>query len=190
VTRRAAPEVRGEQSGHINRTLGVLTLAALVLCVAPATPVELVRIDVDKPSFTLQDLNGSSVSLHDFAGHPVFVHFFATWCEPCREELPALTRLRERAPAVAVLAISVAENGRRVSRFFAQAPTNFPVLLDADRAVAKAWDITTLPTTYVLDAGLRPQRVVERDYPWDTVSVAPDGQFTMDTSSKTQPTSE
>lgn len=141
----------------------------------PSTPAELTRIDVDKPSFTLQDLGGSSVSLRDFAGRTVLVHFFATWCEPCHEELPALTRLRQRAYGVAVLAISVAENGQRVSRFFAPTPPLYPVLLDADRAVAKSWDITTLPTTYVLDARLRPQWLVEADYPWDTVASHPTG---------------
>jgi hypothetical protein len=64
------------------------------------------------------------------------------------------------------------------------------VLLDTDRAVAKAWDITTLPTTYVLDAGLRPQRVVEADYPWDSVGVAPDGQLTIHAADKTRPTTQ
>lgn len=156
----------------------------------PSTPAELTLIHGDKPPFTLQDLNNSRVSLQDFAGRTVLVHFFATWCEPCREELPALTRLHLRAPGVAVLAISVAENGQRVGRFFAQTPTGFPVLLDTDRAVAKSWDITTLPTTYLLDAGLRPQRVVEADYPWDQVDIAPDGQLTIHASDKTRPTTE
>jgi peroxiredoxin len=167
-----------------------MTLASFVLFAMPSASAELARTDVDKPSFALQDLNGNNVSLQDYAGRVVLVHFFATWCEPCREELPALTRLRQRASGMAVLAISVAENSQRVSRFFAPTPTGFPVLLDADRAVAKAWDITTLPTTYVLDAGLRPQRVVEADYPWDTVDVSPDGELTIHSSGKINPASE
>jgi peroxiredoxin len=167
-----------------------LATAALIAMRSPSTPAELARTDIDKPFFTLQDLSGSSVSLQTFAGRTVLVHFFATWCEPCREELPALTRLRERAPGAAVLAISVAENGQRVSRFFAQTPAGFPVLLDTDRAVAKSWDVTTLPTTYVLDAALRPRMLVEAHYPWDTVDVAPDGHLTIDTSDKIKPPSE
>ena len=172
--------------------MGALALATFAVLATHATSVadELTRFDGHKPAFNLQDLNGSHVSLQDFAGRPVLVHFFATWCEPCRDELPALARLQQRAPGVAVLAISVAENAQRVGRFFAQTPTGFPVLLDTDRAVAKSWDITTLPTTYMLDAGLRPHRVVEADYPWDNVDIAPDGQLTIHASDKTRPTTE
>lgn len=156
---------------------------------APAI-AELLRIDVDKPSFTSRDLNGRSVSLHDFAGAPVLVHFFATLFEPRRVEWPALARLRDRRPGTAVLANSVAENGQRVDRFFAQTPTNFLVVLDTNRAVAKAWKTTTLPTTYVLDAKLRPRRIVGADYPWDTVHAAADGELTIQPSRNAVPSSE
>jgi peroxiredoxin len=133
------------------------------------------RIDeAARPDFALQDIGGHHVSLRDFAGKPLIVHFFATWCDHCREELPALVRLRERSGAT-VLAISVAENGQRVSRFFQQMPVNFPVLLDLDRAVAKSWGITTLPTTYVLDDAMRPRMMVEADYPWDAIDFGPAG---------------
>jgi thiol-disulfide isomerase/thioredoxin len=102
----------------------------------------------------------------------VLVHFFATWCEPCREELPALNRLAARAGGnVTVLAIAVADADSSVQRFFATTPVDFPILLDRDRAVARAWNVTTLPTTFVLDAGLRPRFVVETDYAWDSLDL-------------------
>jgi thiol-disulfide isomerase/thioredoxin len=127
-----------------------------------------------KPDFSLQDLNGADVPLKTFKGRTVLVHFFATWCEPCREELPALNRFLERsAPKVSVVAISVAEVDPRVKRFFDQAPVHFPVLLDRDRAIAKSWKISTLPTTYVLDANMKPMLVVEADFAWDTVELEP-----------------
>jgi peroxiredoxin len=125
-----------------------------------------------KPDFSLQDLNGGNVTLKTFKGRTVLVHFFATWCEPCREELPALNRFLERsAPNVSVVAISVAEVDPRVRRFFEAMPVNFPVLLDRDRTIAKSWKISTLPTTYVLDANMKPMLVVEADFAWDTVEV-------------------
>jgi len=97
------------------------------------------------------------------------VHFFATWCEPCREELPALDRLvaRSRDRDLAVVAIAVAEVPVRVKRFLAQTPVAFPVLIDADRAVAKAWGVTTLPTSFVLDADLNIRLAVEQAHDWD-----------------------
>jgi thiol-disulfide isomerase/thioredoxin len=100
----------------------------------------------------------------------VLIHFFATWCEPCREELPALNRLAARAGGgVTVLAIAVADADRSVQRFFAATPVDFPILLDRDRAVAKAWNVATLPTTFVLDGSLQPKFVVETDFAWDTI---------------------
>jgi peroxiredoxin len=127
-----------------------------------------------KPDFSLQDLNGENVPLKTFRGRTVLVHFFATWCEPCREELPALNRLLKRSASNAsVVAISVAEVDPRVKRFFEAMPVNFPVLLDRDRAIAKSWKISTLPTTYVLDANMKPKLVVEADFAWDTVELEP-----------------
>jgi thiol-disulfide isomerase/thioredoxin len=121
-----------------------------------------------RPNFSLPNTTGANVALEAARGHVVLVHFFATWCEPCREELPALDRLAARAHgSVKVLAIAVADADQRVQRFFATTPVDFPVLLDRDRAVAKAWQVTTLPTTFVLDASLRPRLVVETDFAWD-----------------------
>jgi thiol-disulfide isomerase/thioredoxin len=101
----------------------------------------------------------------------VLVHFFATWCEPCREELAALRRLAARAEpnSMAVLAISVAEIDLRVRRFLETIPVTFPVLLDRDRAIAKAWKISTLPSTVILDSNLKPRLVVETDFAWDQI---------------------
>jgi thiol-disulfide isomerase/thioredoxin len=126
-----------------------------------------------KPAFALPDLTGTSIELA--AGHDnlVLVHFFATWCDPCREELPALQRLatRPRSPA-AVLAISVGEPDQRVHSFFDSRPVSFPVLLDRDLAVAKGWGVYDLPTTYVLDPALVPRLVVRHDLDWDAPDVA------------------
>ncbi len=97
------------------------------------------------------------------------LHFFATWCEPCREELPALGRFAERAgdAPLSILAISVAEPQSRVLRFLEGRPVNFPVLLDESRAASKALGITILPSTIVLDARLEPRLWVEGDFAWD-----------------------
>ncbi len=140
-----------------------------------AGAAELIRIDGPaKADFSLQDLNGENVPLKTFKGRTILVHFFATWCEPCREELPALKRFLTRsAPNASVVAISVAEVDPRVRRFFEQMPVNFPVLLDRDRAIAKSWKISSLPTTYVLDANMKPVLMFEADFAWDTVDVEP-----------------
>jgi len=140
---------------------------------ADDSPAQLARIDTQKPPFNLDDLNRQPVALADQRSEIVLVHFFATWCEPCRDELPALNRLVARTdPAkLRVLTISVAEVDVRVRNFVEKLPVSFPVLLDRDRSVAKAWNVSTLPTTFILDRNLKPRLFVERDYDWDRVDV-------------------
>jgi thiol-disulfide isomerase/thioredoxin len=98
----------------------------------------------------------------------VLVHFFATWCEPCRDELASLSRLIEGplGKRVAVLAVNVAEVPLRVRRFLDSAPVSFPVALDADRTVTHAWGVDVLPTTFVLDRNLTTRLFVEGDIDW------------------------
>lgn len=125
--------------------------------------------EADRPSFLLDDLAGVQYELSKTRANLVLVHFFATWCEPCREELPALQRLiqRDGSGNLAVLALSVGEPDERVRRFFATMPLSFPILLDRDRAVAKIWGVQTLPSTFVLNRELKPRLMAEGEFEWD-----------------------
>jgi thiol-disulfide isomerase/thioredoxin len=125
------------------------------------------------PVFALADLAGARHDLRQHRGSVVLVHFFATWCEPCREELSSLSRLveRPRDEPLSVVAVNVAEVPVRVARFLATQPVPFPVLLDADRSVTRAWGVSSLPTTFVLDRELRPRLFVEGDIDWQRPDV-------------------
>lgn len=120
------------------------------------------------PAFTLDDLTGQARHAAAFKGRTVLVHFFATWCEPCVPELASLQRLARasRDEPLAIVAIDVGEVDLRVRAFFDKRPVDFPVLLDRNRSVAKAWNVTSLPTTFVLDAALQPRLFVEGDLDW------------------------
>jgi thiol-disulfide isomerase/thioredoxin len=121
-----------------------------------------------KSPFVLDNLKGESESLKNHYGRVVLVHFFATWCEPCREEMASLQRLSERASTrPLVLAVDVGEVDIRVQRFFEKLPVNFPVLLDRDKAAAKSWGVDQLPTTFLLDGTLTPRFVIVGDFDWD-----------------------
>lgn len=122
-----------------------------------------------KPPFSLDALDGDGVALAAYGGRIVLVHFFATWCEPCRAEMSALQRLAERyaREGVTILAIDVGELDFRVRRFFDSAPVSFPILLDRNKEVTKAWGITTLPMTFLLDRALALRFVVEGEFDWD-----------------------
>lgn len=85
----------------------------------------------------------------------VVLHFFATWCEPCREELPALADL-VAAGRVRVVLVDVAEPEARIRRFFQTVPAPGPLLLDRDRAASRAYGVDALPASLILvDGDLR-----------------------------------
>jgi thiol-disulfide isomerase/thioredoxin len=169
-----APEFRGTLIQRIAAAAACTLLAAL----APPSPGHAGSGDSElrswhgspRSTFVLPASTGSDVALENERGHIVIVHFFASWCEPCREELPALSRLAARTnDRVRILAISVAEVDLRVQRFLETTSVGFPVLLDRERTVAREWGVSTLPTSFILDANLRPRLVVEADFAWDKV---------------------
>jgi thiol-disulfide isomerase/thioredoxin len=134
----------------------------------PAGGTQLVAIEgLVRPLFVLPSLSGSVQELGRFRGKVVLVHFFATWCEPCRDEMASLEQLQSRLDRrpFAIVCISVAETNGAVRRFFAGDPP-FAILLDHDRSVARAWNIQTLPSTIVLDLGLKPRFMAEGDVDW------------------------
>jgi thiol-disulfide isomerase/thioredoxin len=120
------------------------------------------------PPFALEDLAGRTHRLADYRGKVVLVNFWATWCEPCRAEMPSLGRLHAALadrPFV-VLAVNLGEPVSRIKKFLAGTPLEFPVLLDRDTAVAKAWRARLLPATYLVgrDGRIRQVRFGELDW--------------------------
>jgi peroxiredoxin len=124
--------------------------------------------DSTQSSFSLPSLDGPVRELAQFRGQVVLLHFFATWCEPCRAEMASLRALQSRlaGATLAIVPISVAEADGAVRRFFAGESLPFAILLDRDRAVARAWNIQTLPSTVVLDRALKPRFIAEGDVDW------------------------
>jgi thiol-disulfide isomerase/thioredoxin len=145
--------------------LGILTTWTGAASAAEFSPPD----EAAKPSFSLESLANGRIDLSEHKGRVVLVHFFATWCEPCRPELSALQRLADRFARrpLMVIAVDVGEVDVRVRRFFDELPVTFPVLLDRDKAVTKAWKVAMLPTTFVLDRTLAPRFMVEGDFDWD-----------------------
>jgi peroxiredoxin len=142
---------------------------------ADATPSAILepRTSGPTPAFILDALDGGETRLSNYRGGVLLVHFFATWCAPCRTELRALARFaaRRARQGPKVVAIAVGEVEPAVRRFLGAGPLAFRVLLDRDRAVAKAWDIYALPTTVLLDAALEPLRVAVGDVEWDDPAI-------------------
>jgi peroxiredoxin len=105
------------------------------------------------PGFVLEDMDGQVHRLEQYRDQVVVVNFWATWCPPCRDELPSLQRLWERMrdEGVVVLGINIGEDADSIFLFTADYPVDFPLLLDEDSAVIEAWPVVGIPTTYIVD---------------------------------------
>ncbi len=120
------------------------------------------------PALELEDLQGRTHRLSDYRGKVVLVNFWATWCEPCRDEMPSIERLRRSLAGepFEVLAVNLAEPRSRIEHFVAQMPLSFPLLLDRDTQAAKAWKARLLPATYLVDASGRIRYVHYGELDW------------------------
>jgi len=139
----------------------LLTLAVLFgppLAASPLDPydtlkVERPRVSLAAPEVQASGLDQSAYRLADFRGKVVLLHFWATFCAPCRHELPALERLwrRFQPSGLIILAVS-ADRGNRdyVSRFVREQGLSFPIVLDPDGEVRTTYEVFALPLTYII----------------------------------------
>lgn len=105
------------------------------------------------PSFKLIDMDDVTHTLAEFKGKPVIINFWATWCPPCREELPSMNRAWKKVKddGIAMIAINVGEDEDTIFAFSGEFPIDFMVLLDEKGEEINKWPIKGLPTTFVLD---------------------------------------
>lgn len=160
---------------RIPAVAGRVMLAALLagLCTGAAAAELSPWQTPARPDLTLDTLDEHPISLADLGDRVVVVHFFATWCEPCRRELGGLERLAQRFAdrPLAILAVDSGEPEARIRKFFRELPRSFPILLDGDRAALKAWDVSTFPTSFVVGRNLQPLLKAEGEVAWEDGSV-------------------
>lgn len=123
-------------------------------CDAETCPGADVGLDAGQtpPAFTLKNLSGGDVSLSDFAGKVVVLDLWATWCGPCRQEIPVLVSLYEefKDRGLVVVGVGLDEGGADALRPFAEANhMSYPVLV-GDKALGTAYKVTSIPSTYVI----------------------------------------
>jgi thiol-disulfide isomerase/thioredoxin len=104
------------------------------------------------PGLELADPDGKLHRLADYRGKTVLVNFWATWCAPCRAEMPSMERLRREMDGrpFVILAVNVGEGPRLAREFAQQLSLEFPILLDRESRVARAWRARLLPASYIV----------------------------------------
>jgi thiol-disulfide isomerase/thioredoxin len=124
--------------------------------------------------FSLPLINGKLQSLSALKGRVVVLNFWATWCSPCRKEMPSLERLynRFRGRGLEFLAVDIEENRGDVAVFVKDYGLNFPVVLDASGKISDIYGIRSIPTTFIIDrdGSIIAAAVGARD--WDTPAMA------------------
>jgi peroxiredoxin len=148
-----------------SRSRVMALLVAMFLALGTSCAVAAVAPTVMAPDFTLHTLSGANLRLQEQRGRVVMVNFWATWCSPCRQEMPQLNRLYEkyRASGFVLLGVNVDEDTRHAADVATKLGLKFPVLLDTDKAVSRAYDLNTMPSTILIDRDGR-VRYLHRGY--------------------------
>jgi peroxiredoxin len=128
---------------------GATEVAGFPRAGGPGTPLP----NTASPDFALTDLNGQTMSLSSFKGKALLVNFWATWCEPCTEEMPEIqaTQRQFAGKGLVVLAIDDGETPERVKKFIADHGYTFRVLLDRDETVGRKFAVNGLPAMFFID---------------------------------------
>jgi len=133
-------------------SLGWLLLLASSLALAAAGQLKPYTGSLSSPDFELQDIEGRRHRLSDYRGKVVLLQFWATYCTPCRKEMPTMNRLLERLADkdFVILAVNMAEDPATVKAYLEQTPVKFPVLLDRDGQVLQQWKVFAAPANFII----------------------------------------
>ncbi|MFN3714845.1 MAG: TlpA disulfide reductase family protein [Alcanivoracaceae bacterium] len=105
------------------------------------------------PDFTLKSRAGGNVKLSELRGQVVMINFWASWCGPCRQEMPHLEAIHKEYEdyGFVLLGINVDEKPELAERLLAQIPVSFPILFDPDSAISRLYKVDAMPTTILID---------------------------------------
>ena len=147
------------------RVFSLRTVASVAIVVAAGSASPAIAPTTPAPDFSLHAMTGPSMRLKDQRGRVVMVNFWATWCAPCQQEMPHLNRLYQkyRSSGFVLLGVNVDDDSSKAADVAAKLGITFPVLLDADKSVSKLYDLSTMPSTVLIDRDGK-VRYVHRGY--------------------------
>lgn len=131
----------------------IITLALAVALSGTALTVQADAINIPAPDFTLESRSGDNIRLEDHRGEVVMLNFWASWCGPCRQEMPLMDEIYSRYQDLGftILAVNVDENRDEALRFLDKVPVTYPVLYDPESSVSELYEVPAMPTTVMID---------------------------------------
>ncbi len=130
------------------------TIIALVFSVFAASSLASSGLEGQPaPDFSLKSSTGENLRLSEYRGDVVMINFWATWCGPCRQEMPLLDQLYSRYQRVGfnLLGVNIDDDSRRAMQMIEELGVNFPVLFDARKEVSKLYGVDAMPVTVIVD---------------------------------------
>ncbi|MCF6281548.1 MAG: TlpA family protein disulfide reductase [Candidatus Polarisedimenticolaceae bacterium] len=137
---------------HSSRLLLKSALLFLSACLL-LTSAYAVEENEKAPDFTLKSRSGENLKLSEFRGELVMVNFWASWCGPCRQEMPELESLYQQYKGMGftLLGINVDDQIKNADKMLKQIPVSFPVLYDSEHKVSDLYEVAAMPTTILID---------------------------------------
>ncbi|MBV8342644.1 MAG: TlpA family protein disulfide reductase [Gammaproteobacteria bacterium] len=141
------------------------TIAAIVAACALTLPALAGEVNGPAPQFTLASRAGQDVSLAQYKGQVVMLNFWASWCGPCRQEMPLLESIYKKYSKMGftLLGVNVEPDAQAANEWLKQTPVSFPILYDKDSKVSKLYDVAGMPSTVIIDRSGK-LRVLHRGY--------------------------
>jgi peroxiredoxin len=140
-------------------------IAAMACALAVTLPALGSSDGAPAPAFTLSSSSGSNVSLAQYQGQVVMINFWASWCGPCRQEMPLLESIYKKYNKLGftMIGVNVEPDSKAADEWLKATPVSFPILYDKDSKVSKLYDVSGMPSTVIIDRSGK-LRMLHRGY--------------------------
>ncbi|NVJ49537.1 MAG: TlpA family protein disulfide reductase [Gammaproteobacteria bacterium] len=121
--------------------------------IAASLPLAASEMKKPAPDFTLKSMTGENVKLSELRGNVVMINFWASWCGPCRQEMPLLDEFYKKYKKLGfvLLGVNVEEDSSKAAGYLKEVPVSFPILYDNTNSVSKLYDVDAMPSTVLVD---------------------------------------
>ncbi len=137
----------------VNRLFGFTWRSLVAAVLLTSTVISANEVEGLAPDFTLKNKEGANVRLEDLRGEVVMLNFWASWCGPCRQEMPLMDDIYKKYSkfGFTILAVNVDEDSSDADRFLDAVPVTFPILYDNESRISELYDVDAMPTTIMID---------------------------------------
>ncbi|PCI44628.1 MAG: redoxin [Moraxellaceae bacterium] len=151
TTRRATKRPTKRHTKNSSHAVKISTLMLIMVFFSGLSVAK--EINQPAPNFTLKSLSGKNLKLSEFRGQVILLNFWASWCGPCRQEMPVLEEIHNRYKDLGftVLGVNVDEDSEKAKQLLKDIPVSFPVLLDIQNHTSELYHLEAMPTTILID---------------------------------------